>query len=177
MPSGYVSNSSLSVDRADDELLRLLISGRPPHRPGIVNPVEAMPRPAASSGPTRTRRYAGGKVLAEDVPAAEAGAKLRDHPQGVLWLDLYDPDTADLQAVRADFGLHPLAVEDAVHDHQRPKLDRYPNHLFLNVYAIEMLTDRPEPAHGRRTLLVSQAPWLAVIGVPSPMIRTRKENR
>ncbi|MCA2215950.1 magnesium transporter CorA family protein [Jidongwangia harbinensis] len=103
--------------------------------------MEAIPRP------TRTRLYAGGKVVAEDFPAEEAGAKLREHPQAVLWLDLYDPDTADLQAIREEFGLHPLAVEDAVHDHQRPKLDRYPHHLFLNVYAIEMLGDRPEPAH------------------------------
>jgi magnesium transporter len=55
----------------------------------------------------------------------------------VLWLDLFDPDLGDLEAVAAEFRLHPLAVEDAVHDHQRPKLDRYRNHLFMNVYAVE----------------------------------------
>ena len=38
--------------------------------------------------------------------------------------------TGDLQLVVEEFGLHPLAVEDAVHDHQRPKLDRYATHLF-----------------------------------------------
>ncbi len=34
-----------------------------------------------------------------------------------------------------EFGLHPLAVEDALHHSQRPKLDRYPSHLFLTAYA------------------------------------------
>ena len=36
------------------------------------------------------------------------------------------------------FGLHRLAVEDAVHEHQRPKLDRYPTHLFLAAYHAEL---------------------------------------
>jgi magnesium transporter len=63
----------------------------------------------------------------------------------VLWLDLFDPDMDDLAAIQAEFHLHPLAVEDAVHDHQRPKLDRYPGHLFMNVYAVKVTTDPPTP--------------------------------
>ena len=35
-------------------------------------------------------------------------------------------------------GLHPLAVEDAVLPHERPKLDRYPDHLFLSAYAVHL---------------------------------------
>ena len=49
----------------------------------------------------------------------------------MVWLDLRDPDRADLAVISEEFGLHPLAVEDAVHEHQRPKLDRYDTHLFL----------------------------------------------
>ena len=37
-----------------------------------------------------------------------------------------------------EFGLHPLAVEDALHHSQRPKLDRYPSHLFLTAYAARL---------------------------------------
>ena len=47
------------------------------------------------------------------------------------WIGLHGPDEHQMQAVADVFGLHPLAVEDAVHAHQRPKLERYDNTLFL----------------------------------------------
>jgi magnesium transporter len=75
-------------------------------------------------------------VVAEGFPAEELSDRLAADPAAVAWLDLHDPDEDDLQVVVREFGLHPLAVEDAVHDHQRPKLDRYASHLFLNVYAV-----------------------------------------
>ena len=101
---------------------------------------------AVPACPTNTRLYQAGIVVAEGFGAAEVPAKLREFPEAVLWLDLYDPDLADLEAIAADFDLHPLAVEDAVHDHQRPKLDRYDGHLFMNVYAVEFRTDGDHPS-------------------------------
>ncbi|MFI7235538.1 magnesium and cobalt transport protein CorA [Streptomyces cyaneofuscatus] len=47
------------------------------------------------------------------------------------WIGLYEPTAEQLQEVADAFGLHPLAVEDAVHAHQRPKLERYDDILFL----------------------------------------------
>ncbi|MFF6953013.1 magnesium and cobalt transport protein CorA [Streptomyces iakyrus] len=47
------------------------------------------------------------------------------------WIGLYEPTAAQLQRVADAFDLHPLAVEDAVHAHQRPKLERYGDTLFL----------------------------------------------
>ncbi|MGW0366192.1 magnesium and cobalt transport protein CorA [Streptomyces sp. NPDC002990] len=47
------------------------------------------------------------------------------------WIGLYEPTAEQLQEVAEAFGLHPLAVEDAVHAHQRPKLERYGDMLFL----------------------------------------------
>jgi magnesium transporter len=91
---------------------------------------------SAPSCPTRTRLYEAGEVVAEGFGPHEITEKLRAHPRAVLWLDLLDPDENDLGAVAAEFRLHPLAVEDAVHDHQRPKVDRYPGHLFVNVYDV-----------------------------------------
>ncbi len=85
---------------------------------------------------TRTRLYRGGKVTAEGFPAEDIRGLLDADGQAVVWLDLHDPDAGDLQIVVEEFGLHPLAVEDAVHDHQRPKLDRYRSHLFANMYAV-----------------------------------------
>ena len=49
---------------------------------------------------------------------------------GFVWLGLYEPSADDLSAVAAAFGLHPLAVEDATYNHQRPKLERYDGSLF-----------------------------------------------
>ncbi|HEV8566254.1 MAG TPA: magnesium transporter CorA family protein [Actinoplanes sp.] len=95
--------------------------------------------------PTHTRLYEAGTVVAEDFAADEIAAKMQEYPKAVLWLDLYHPDENDLRAVAAEFSLHPLAVEDAVQDHQRPKLDRYPSHLFMNVYAVKASTDGPLP--------------------------------
>jgi magnesium transporter len=95
--------------------------------------------------PTRTRLYQDGKVIAQDFGADEVVAKLEEHPGAVLWLDLLDPDLGDLQSVAHDFHLHPLAIEDAVHDHQRPKLDRYRGHMFMNVYSVSVHTDGDTP--------------------------------
>ena len=99
----------------------------------------------APSCPTQTRLYEAGAVVAEGFDPAEITEKLRSHPKAVLWLDLFDPDEADLKAVAAEFRLHPLAVEDAVHDHQRPKVDHYPGHLFMNVYDVRVDIDAPGP--------------------------------
>ncbi|AGL19836.1 magnesium transporter CorA family protein [Actinoplanes sp. N902-109] len=97
------------------------------------------------SCPTRSRLYEGGTVVAEDFATDDLGRLLDEHRDGVAWLDLLDPDEAALQSIAALLQLHPLAVEDAVHDHQRPKLDRYRNHLFLNVYAVHVDTGGPAP--------------------------------
>jgi magnesium transporter len=48
-----------------------------------------------------------------------------------VWVGLHEPSAEELAEVAAAFELHPLAVEDAVHAHQRPKLERYDGHLFL----------------------------------------------
>ena len=95
--------------------------------------------------PTHTRLYEDGAVIAEGFGADEIRDRLDLHPKAALWLDLYDPDLADLQAVAAEFALHPLAVEDAVEDHQRPKVDRYPGHLFMNVYSVRVHADGELP--------------------------------
>ncbi|MEU4688323.1 magnesium transporter CorA family protein [Actinoplanes sp. NPDC023714] len=91
-----------------------------------------------SETPTRTRLYAHGHVVAAGFPAAETAARLREDPDAVAWIDMLDPDQADLEALAGDFRLHPLAVEDALHEHERPKLDHYEHHLFMNVYGVRL---------------------------------------
>ncbi|MFC4500018.1 MULTISPECIES: magnesium and cobalt transport protein CorA [Streptomyces] len=49
---------------------------------------------------------------------------------GFVWIGLHEPTEAEFSGIAGEFGLHPLAVEDAVQAHQRPKLERYDDSLF-----------------------------------------------
>jgi magnesium transporter len=55
---------------------------------------------------------------------------------GFVWIGLHEPTQAQLSGIAERFGLHPLAVEDAVHAHQRPKLERYDDMLFAVVKTV-----------------------------------------
>ena len=46
-------------------------------------------------------------------------------PNTILWLDITDPTPEDQILLREEFGFHPLAIEDAVRSHERPKVDAY----------------------------------------------------
>ncbi len=81
----------------------------------------------------RTRVYEKGRLLAEDCDPALISDYLA-LPGHVVWLDMVKPTRAELGLFQDEFGLHPLAIEDAVHNHQRPKVDRYRSHLFAAVY-------------------------------------------
>ncbi|HEX8007527.1 MAG TPA: magnesium transporter CorA family protein [Trebonia sp.] len=85
----------------------------------------------------RTRLYRDGLLEREGFPVAEISDLLTDESVTV-WLDLRDPDRADLAVLSEEFGLHPLAIEDAVHEHERPKLDRYRSHLFMTAYGARL---------------------------------------
>jgi magnesium transporter len=54
-------------------------------------------------------------------------------PGDFVWVGLYKPSEGELNDVAESFGLHPLAVEDALKAHQRPKLERYDDSLFLTL--------------------------------------------
>jgi magnesium transporter len=86
---------------------------------------------------TQTRLYRGGTCVSWDFPVAEISDHLAD-PASVVWLDLCRPTAADFEMVNVEFGLHELAVEDALQESQRPKLDRYDTHLFISAYAIAL---------------------------------------
>jgi magnesium transporter len=58
-----------------------------------------------------------------------------------VWFDAVDPTAADLALIQDEFGLHPLAIEDAVAGHQRPKVDRYGDDWFIVVRAVSGTAD------------------------------------
>jgi len=85
----------------------------------------------------RTRVYQDGKLTAEGFPVGDISDYL-ENESAVVWLDLLAPDRDDLTVLSEEFGLHPLAIEDAVHPHERTKIDRYRSHLFLTAYAVHL---------------------------------------
>jgi magnesium transporter len=55
----------------------------------------------------------------------------RHRPGTFVWIGLYEPTEEEFDSLRREFKLHPLAVEDAIHAHQRPKLEIYDDMVFL----------------------------------------------
>ncbi|GMA28507.1 magnesium and cobalt transport protein CorA [Arenivirga flava] len=60
----------------------------------------------------------------------ETYERLHEHG-GMAWIGLFQPSEEELSSVAAEFDLHPLAIEDARKGHQRPKLERYGDTLFV----------------------------------------------
>jgi magnesium transporter len=113
----------------------------------------------------RTRLYRHGQLELEGFPVAEISDHLAEK-DALVWLDLRDPDRSDLAVLSEEFGLHPLAVEDAVQEHQRPKLDRYQSHLFLNAYGARLDTVTGELATSE----------IAAFVTPRALITVRKDD-
>ncbi|MDQ1513455.1 MAG: magnesium transporter, partial [Microbacteriaceae bacterium] len=61
----------------------------------------------------------------------EQTSELVAERHGFGWIGLYRPSKEEIQAVAREFGLHPLAVEDALNGHQRPKIERYGDIRFV----------------------------------------------
>jgi magnesium transporter len=74
---------------------------------------------------------------AEDFPVEDVSEYLRD-PTVTVWVDFASPTPADLATLSEELGLHELAVEDAIHRNQRPKLDYYDNHCLLTAYSAHL---------------------------------------
>jgi magnesium transporter len=74
--------------------------------------------------------YTDGKRRDGPLPLADA-LEAASEPDSFVWIGLHEPSTDEFDAVREEFGLHELAVEDAVAAHQRPKLEVYDGDLFV----------------------------------------------
>ena len=136
------------------------------------------PRPVASVAPVEqsvvaAAIYRDGRRVDSPMTVAEAARRLRDQRGTMAWIGLYRPAEAQLLAVAEEFGLHELAVEDAIVAHQRPKLERYGDTLFVVLRAARYLDEVEEVEFGELHLFVgsnfvltvrhSQAPDLAEV--------------
>ncbi len=103
------------------------------------------PPPAEPEPPSIVQAvlYRDGVRASSPATLAETYRALREQPSGMAWIGLARPPAAELKSLAAEFDLHPLAVEDALEAHQRPKLERYGDTLFVVLRAARYL-DAPE---------------------------------
>jgi len=81
--------------------------------------------------------YIDGQRLDLPHDPALALATVRAAGRGFVWIGLHEPSADDMNEMARMFGLHELAVEDAVVAHQRPKMERYENHLFFVIKTVK----------------------------------------
>jgi magnesium transporter len=108
------------------------LAGKPPPslRPRPAGaPRQVQSRPADVHAVVDCAVYVEGRRQAP-VPGHEA-LRVAKEQGGFVWLGLYEPSEDELGAIAENYGLHPLAVEDAVYAHQRPKLEHYDDGLFM----------------------------------------------
>ncbi|WP_282695292.1 magnesium and cobalt transport protein CorA [Streptomyces sp. CC208A] len=107
-------------------------------------PAPAPPDPSPE-GPSviQAALYRDGRRVSSPTTLAETYRQLREHPDGMAWIGLHRPTEEELLSLAAEFDLHELAVEDALEAHQRPKLERYGDTLFVVLRAARYL-DAPE---------------------------------
>jgi magnesium transporter len=74
--------------------------------------------------------YEGGRRRDGDLPVHKAMQACRQ-PGAFTWIGLYEPTEEEFESIRTEFDLHPLAVEDAIHAHERPKLEVYDDMVFI----------------------------------------------
>lgn len=125
------------------------IAGRPGGRVvrprAWAKPVRAMSRILNADGSPRTPEptgngrsgvvdcglYVDGERQSGEWRYADALAAAHGKPNAFVWLGLHEPELAEMSAIAATYGLHELAVEDAVKAQQRPKLERFGEVTFL----------------------------------------------
>ncbi len=95
------------------------------------------------------------EVAAGSWSDALATARTRD--RSFMWVGLHDPTQDELDSVAAEFGLHRLAVEDALKAHQRPKLEEYDDSLFLVLKTVRYDEDTQQIELGDVMLFVGNS--------------------
>jgi magnesium transporter len=112
------------------------------------------PPPPPEQSVVRSAIYRNGHRIESPVSLAETYQRLREQPGTMAWIGLYRPAEAQLLTVAEEFGLHKLAVEDAIVAHQRPKLERYGDTLFVVLRSARYLDDVEEVDFGEIHIFV-----------------------
>src|SRR6478672_5458753 len=119
--------------------------------------------PASSEGVVAAGVYVDGRRVANI--AIEEASSWRSKPGHVVWIGLHEPDMELLSSVQRQFELHDLAIEDANHAHQRPKIEQYGDALFIVARTAQL--DGDSIAFGETHLFVGEGYLVSVRHGPS----------
>src|SRR5215211_6733133 len=97
-------------------------------------------QPAGIPGVVASVAYAEGRRVANI--AIEKAGEWSHKPGHVVWIGLHEPSLDLLKKVQGQFGLHELAIEDALKAHQRPKIEQYGDALFVVARTAQMVEGR-----------------------------------
>ena len=123
--------------------------------------------------------YRDGVRIDTPLTVAEAAQHLAENPDAMAWIGLYRPTAAQFLPVAEAFGLHEVAVEDAIVAHQRPKIERYGDVLFVVLRAASYLDEAEEVEFGEIHVFVGPNFVLTVRHSRTPdlaAVRQRMEN-
>jgi magnesium transporter len=98
-------------------------------------------RPGSEPGIVAASVYAGGRRVAAEI-AIEDAREWSKRPGHVVWIGLFEPSQELLARVQAQLDLHPLAIEDAGHPHQHPKIEQYGEALFIVARTAQIVDQR-----------------------------------
>ena len=123
--------------------------------------------------------YVDGERVASPASLPETFESLRKHPDGMAWIGLYRPKEQEVQSLASEFRLDPLAVEDAINAHQRPKIERYDDTLFMVLRPARYLDETEEVEFGEVHVFVGPRFVLTVRHSEAPefgSVRNRLEQ-
>lgn len=118
----------------EDAAGRSMSGRRTQSRPGRKRARRHDPPSAAGAGAVRTWVSRPGAPACATVAPPDISEAILE-PGTLLWVDVRDPGEAELQMLREEFRFHHLALEDVTRQRQRPKVDDYPGHYFVVLYA------------------------------------------
>ena len=99
--------------------------------------------------------YVDGKRASEPESLRETYDACRSQ-RGIAWIGLYRPTAEEFESVAGEFELHPLAVEDATEAHQRPKLERYGETVFVVLKPARYLDETETVEFGETHVFVGE---------------------
>ncbi len=115
----------------------------------------------------------------EGVLALEEAYEACRSPDCFVWIGLHEPTAAEFETVHREFGLHELAVEDAIKAHQRPKLEQYGDSLFVVLKTARYLDHEELVAFGEILLFIGRGFIISVRHGETALhdVRLRMEGR
>ena len=116
--------------------------------------------------------YVDGERVASPSSLTDSFASLHQHAGGMAWIGLYRPTEDEVGSLAGEFHLHPLAVEDAIHAHQRPKMERYDDTLFVVLRPARYLDDTEEVEFGEIHVFVGPTFVITVRHSEAPEFRS-----